>query len=71
MWIQNTTFWADTVVPLDHFQPFMVIVTFLPLYTGASARLRLVLSVGDAPLPNQYSGRYIRYWKSSALTTLK
>ena len=69
MWIQNTTSWAVTVSPLDHFQPFMVIVTLLPLYTGVSASDRLVFSVGDAPLPNQYSGRYMRYWKSSEFTT--
>ncbi len=31
MWIQNSTFWAVTGVPLDHFQPFMLIVTLLPL----------------------------------------
>ena len=31
----------------------------------------MVFSVGLAPLPNQYSGRYIRYWNSSSLTVLK
>ncbi len=71
MWIQNRTLSAVTVSPLDHFQPLRWMVTWLPLYCGASATLRLVFSVGLAPLPNQYSGRYIRYWKYSALTTLK
>ena len=31
MWIQNTTSWALMVSPLDHFQPFSVMVTSLPL----------------------------------------
>jgi hypothetical protein len=49
----------------------MVIVTVRPLYAGAPARLREALSVGLVPFPNQYSGRYIRYWKYSAFATLK
>src|ERR1700749_887891 len=63
MLIQNMTSWADTVSPLDHSHPFRVMVTCRPLYCGASARDRLVLSVGLVPLPNQYRGRYMRYWK--------
>jgi hypothetical protein len=71
MWIQNRTSWALTVSPLDHFQPFSVMVTWLPLYCGGLARLSFVFTVGEAPFPNQYSGRYMRYWKYSESTTLK
>jgi hypothetical protein len=31
MWIQKSTSCAFTGSPLDHFQPFMLMVTFLPL----------------------------------------
>ena len=31
MWIQKSTSSAFTGSPLDHFQPFMLMVTFLPL----------------------------------------
>ena len=31
MWIQNSTLSAVTVSPLDHFQPFRLIVTLFPL----------------------------------------
>jgi hypothetical protein len=71
MWIQNTTSWAVTVSPLDHFQPFILMVTWLPLYCGGSARLRLAFRVGLVPLPNQYRGRYSRCWKYAEFTTLK
>ena len=54
MWIQNTTSWAVTVSPLDHFQPFMVIVMLLPWYTGCVGQATgWCCRVGDAPLPNQ------------------
>ena len=29
-----------------------------------------MFTVGWSPVPNQYSGRYIRYWKSNRLTLL-
>ena len=36
-------------------------------YDVSSIRM---LGVGAAPVPNQYSGRYNRYWKSNRLTLL-
>jgi hypothetical protein len=30
-----------------------------------------VFRVGDAPTPNQYSGRYMRYWNVARFTTEK
>jgi hypothetical protein len=47
-----------------------VIVTLVPLNLGGLARLREVFSTGWAATPNQYSGRYIRYWKSKLLMSL-
>jgi hypothetical protein len=47
-----------------------VIVAVFPAQVGGLARLSLVLSVGWAPLPNQYSGRYIMFANSLALMTL-
>ena len=35
------------------------------------AREREGFRSGVAPLPNQYSGRYMRYWNCSLLFTLK
>ena len=51
---------------------FSVIVTVLPplLHTGRLARLLVVLTVGWIPAPNQYSGRYSRYWNRFRLETL-
>ena len=51
---------------------FIVIVTVLPplLHTGGFARLLTVFTVGWFPVPNQYSGRYIRNWNRSVLETL-
>ena len=40
-----------------------MIVTWLPLKVGGVARLSEGFSVGAAPVPNQYSGRYIKYPK--------
>jgi hypothetical protein len=57
MLIQNMTSDAVTGWPLDHIQCFRLMVTVLPLTTGALARLRDGLNVGWVPLPNQYSGR--------------
>ena len=45
-------------------------MTLVPLKTGGYARLSDLLSTGWAPTPNQYSGRYIRYWKSNTLRSL-
>ena len=47
-----------------------MIVTVLPLTVGRLARLSEVFTVGLSPVPNQYSGRYIRYWKSNRLRLL-
>ncbi len=48
-------------------------VTDLPSaeYTGGSARLRLVFSCTWPLSPNQYSGRYMRYWNWLRFETLK
>src|ERR1700761_1443268 len=45
-------------------------VTFLPLTTGGLARLSLLFGCGWPFSPNQYSGRYIRYWKSNRFRLL-
>ena len=47
-----------------------MIVRVRPLTVGRFARLSEVFTVGWSPVPNQYSGRYIRYWKSNRLTLL-
>ena len=49
-----------------------MIVTVLPplLHTGTLARLLVAFTVGESPLPYQYSGRYSRYWNRSVLDTL-
>ena len=46
---QNITSCASTVVPLDHFQPFIVIVTVLPLLlqTGVLAVDKAKSTVGS------------------------
>ena len=72
MFSQNSMFCADTGWPLDHLYGLSVIVTVLPplLHTGRLARLLVVFTVGWVPVPNQYSGRYIRYWNRLMLETL-
>jgi len=47
-----------------------VIVAVFPDQVGSFARLILVFSSGCDPVPNQYSGRYIRLAKLLALITL-
>ena len=69
MLIQKTTFCAVTGWPLLQLYFFSLIVTWRPEYIGGSARLRLLFRYGWVPWPNQYSGRYIRYWKSSVFET--
>jgi hypothetical protein len=70
MWIQNTASCAVTVSPLDHFQPFIVIVTVRPVVDRRVGQAERGIQRRARPLPNQYSGRYIRYWNSSMLTVL-
>ena len=64
---------ASTVVPSDHFQPFIVIVIFVLWLanTGALARDSGYWTAVDAPRPNQYRGRYIRNWNWLMLETEK
>src|ERR1700733_12267302 len=45
-------------------------VTVRPLSFGRAATLTEGFTVGLSPCPNQYSGRYIRYWKSNRLRLL-
>ena len=40
-------------------------------YTGVSARLMDGTTTGLTPLPYQYSGRHISYWKLSTVVTVK
>ncbi len=64
MFIQNMTSCAVTVSPLDHLYDFRLTTTVVLLfeYTGAWPNDNDELSVGCAPVPNQYSGRYMRTW---------
>ena len=70
---QNWMSRAVIGMPSDHFQPLSVTVTDFPSfeYTGGSARLRLWFSSTCPPVPNQYSGRYMRYWNWNRFAAVK